>query len=53
MMKSLPAAYQGITSFSDYGGYGLAYINFGAAGGYFVLAAGVTGAQLQAQTFFV
>jgi Ca2+-binding RTX toxin-like protein len=49
---ALSAAYQGLTSFSDYAGYGLAYINFGAAGGYFVLAAGVTGAQLQAQTFF-
>ena len=49
---ALSAAYQSLTSFSDYGGYGVASINFGAAGIYNVLAAGVTGTQLQAQTIF-
>lgn len=48
----LAAAYPSLTSFGTSGGYGYAYINFGAGNAYTVLAAGVTGAQLQAQTYF-
>jgi serralysin len=49
---NLALAYQSYTSFGDYGGYGYAYINFGGGNTYTVLAAGVTGAQLQASTYF-
>jgi hypothetical protein len=49
---SLSASVQSHTSFGDYYGYGLAYVDMGAAGGYSVLAAGVTGAQLKALTYF-
>lgn len=48
----LAAAYRSAVSFGDYGGYAYAYVNMGAAGGYTVLASGVIGAQLQAQTYF-
>jgi serralysin len=49
---ALSAAYQGITSFGDGVGYAYAYVNFGASGGYAVLAYGTTAAQLQSQTLF-
>jgi hypothetical protein len=47
---ALSAASKDQTSFGDANGYGYAYVS---GTGYMVLAAGVTGAELQAQTLFV
>jgi hypothetical protein len=49
----LSAPYQNATLYGDYSGGGYAYVSLGGGSGYAALASGVSGAQLQAQTFFL
>ncbi len=49
---ALPIAQQANTVFGDAGGYAYAYVSLGGGNAYTILVSGITGAQLQSQTFF-